>query len=215
MWVHFLVFPIILEEGRQTWGSESREMCRSDVLGTRSQADIKAWPGSGYIETQKLTDIRIQPLTSGLVSGYCQTSCRNDELTLIAKLRPPGQLAWSKVNKENRQLKETNPVKYPILIKYRNCWQQSRRMSSHKFFQVCPPSLCLKYFNFVPNTGQRRVTYPHTHIAVGNIIPPNIALQDILLSLLVIRQEVTDWCRTNLHWYYVAQCEDTGRWCQW
>ena len=48
-------------------------------------------------------------------------------------------------------------------------------MSSHKFFQVCPPSLCLKYFNFVPNTGQRRVTYPHTHIAVGNIIPPNIA----------------------------------------
>ena len=48
-------------------------------------------------------------------------------------------------------------------------------MSSHKFFQVCPPSLCLKYFNFVPNTGQRRVTYPHTHTAVGNIIPPNIA----------------------------------------
>ena len=82
-------------------------------------------------------------------------------------------VAWSKVNKENRQLKETNPVKYPILIKYRNCWQQSRRMSSHKFFQVCPPSLCLKYFNFVPNTGQRRVTYPHT--AGGNIIPPIIA----------------------------------------
>ena len=83
-------------------------------------------------------------------------------------------------------------------------------MSSHKFFQVCPPSLCPKYFNFVLDTGQRRVTY-YPHTAVGNIIPPNIALQDILLSLLVIRQEVTDWCRTNLHWYYVAQCEDTGR----
>ena len=80
-------------------------------------------------------------------------------------------------------------------------------MSSHKFFQVCPPSLCLKYFNFVPDTGLRRVTSSRP----GNIISADI-FQDVLRSLLVIRQEATDWCRTNLHWYYVTQCEDNGRW---
>ena len=48
------------------------------------------------------------------------------------------------------------------------------------------------------------------HIYLDIPLPHGSCWQEVLLSVVLVRQEVSDWCRNNISWYFVAEC-DTDR----
>ena len=40
----------------------------------------------------------------------------------------------------------------------------------------------------------------------------HVSPQDLLLTLLLIRQEIVHWFGEHFNWYFVAHCDDTERW---